>query len=112
MDLAFLGNLIHDFYHRDGEENALRFLASIRTALKPGGVLGVMDHVGDSDKRNGRLHRIDPAIARELLIRAGFDIQAESDLFRNPNDDHSLMVYDEAIYLRTDRFLFRAISPD
>lgn len=112
VDLAFLGNLIHDFYNRDGEESALQFLASIRRALKPGGILGVMDHVGDPDKGNARLHRIDPDIARDLLRRAGFDIVAESNIFKNPNDDHSLMVYDETIYLQTDRFLFRAISPD
>ena len=46
VDVAFLGNLLHDFYYRDGEENSLKFLASINKALKPGGVLGVMDHVG------------------------------------------------------------------
>ncbi len=112
VDIAFLGNLIHDFYNRDGEENALRFLASIRTALRPGGILGVMDHVGDADQPNGKLHRIDPDIARDLLRRAGFEIEAESDLFSNSKDDHSLMVYDDSIYLQTDRFLFRAISPD
>lgn len=112
VDVAFLGNLIHDFYNRDGEENTLRFLASIRTALKPGGILGVMDHVGDADQPNGKLHRIDPEIARDLLGRAGFRIEAESDLFANSQDDHTLMVYDDAIYLQTDRFLFRAINPD
>jgi len=112
IDLAFLGNLIHDFYNRDGEENTLRFLASIRGALKPGGVLGVMDHVGDSSVNNRPLHRIDPAIARRLLTRAGFSIEDESNLFENSKDDHSLMVYDDSIYLQTDRFLFRAISPD
>lgn len=112
VDLAFLGNLIHDFYYRDGEENALLFLASIRIALKPGGVLGVMDHVGDSDRPNGKLHRIDPDVARNLLRRAGFKIEAESELFATSKDDHTLMVYDETVYLQTDRFLFRAISPD
>ncbi len=112
IDMAFLGNLIHDFYNRDGEENTLKFLASIRKALKPGGILGVMDHAGDSDRSNGPLHRIDPSTARGLLTRAGFTIEAESRLFENPADDHSLMVYDETIYLRTDKFLFRAISPD
>jgi predicted methyltransferase len=112
VDVVFLGNLIHDFYYRDGEENALRFLASIREALKPGGILGVMDHVGDANNHNGSLHRIDPDLARGLLTRAGFVIEAESNLFKNAKDDHSLMVYDETIYLQTDRFLFRAINPD
>jgi predicted methyltransferase len=110
LDLAFLGNLIHDFQYRDGEEKALAFLASIRLALKPGGVLGVMDHVGVAGRDNAKLHRIEPDHARELLRKAGFFIEAESDLFANPGDDHSLMVYDEAIYRRTDRFLFKAVK--
>ena len=112
VDVAFLGNILHDFYNRDGEEQALAFLGSIREALKPGGVLGVMDHVGDPERRNGPLHRMDPDIARSLLRRAGFTIEAESDLFANSEDDHTLMVYSDEIYLQTDRFLFRAISPD
>ena len=111
LDFAFLGNLIHDFYYRDGEENAVLFLTAIHDALKPGGILGVMDHVGEAGGNNARLHRIDPDIARGLLDKAGFVIDAESDLFANAEDDHSLMVYDDAIYLRTDKFLFRAKKP-
>ncbi len=112
LDLAFLGNLLHDFYYRDGRDKALKFLASIRRALKPGGVLGVMDHVGDAGQDNATLHRIEPRLARELIREAGFVIEAESDLFANSQDDHSLMVYNEAIYRQTDRFLFRAVKPE
>ena len=35
VDVAFLGNLIHDFNNRDGRENAIRFLSEIHKALKP-----------------------------------------------------------------------------
>ncbi len=112
VDVAFLGNLLHDFYHRDGEENAVAFLASIHAALKPGGVLGVMDHVGIDGGNNKALHRMTPHTARELLTQAGFRIEAESDLFSNPDDDHSLMVYNDEIYLKTDRFLIRARKPE
>ncbi|MBT8079680.1 MAG: hypothetical protein KJO31_13965 [Gammaproteobacteria bacterium] len=112
VDMAFLGNLIHDFYYRDGEAQALTFLRSIRKALKPRGVLGVMDHVGVAGRDNGSLHRIEPGIVRGLLREAGFDIEAESGLFRNPDDDHSLMVYADEIYLETDRFLFQARKTD
>lgn len=111
VDVAFLGNLLHDFYYRDGETNALAFLESIYRALKPGGILGVMDHVGLDAEDNQALHRISPNVARELLVRSGFEIEAESDLFANSDDDHRLMVYDEEIYLKTDRFLFRARKP-
>lgn len=108
VDVAFIGNLLHDFYYRDGRDKAVLFLRNVRDALKPGGVLGVMDHVGVEGRDNASLHRMSPATARELLVEAGFVVEAESDLFRNPADDHSLMVYNDDIYLRTDRFLFRA----
>ncbi len=111
VDVTFLGNLLHDFYYRDGEDNAIAFLESIHAALKPGGVLGVMDHVGLEGANNARLHRMTPALARDLLERAGFEIDAESELFASSADDYALMVYNDAVYLTTDRFLFRARKP-
>ena len=111
VDVALLGNILHDFYYRDGEDAALRFLRAIHRALKPGGVLGVTDHVGITGRDNARLHRIAPARARALLQTAGFVVDASSPLFANPADDHTLMVYNEAIYRNTDRFFFRAVRP-
>jgi len=112
VDFAFLGNLLHDFYYRDGEANALAFLASIRKSLKPGGVLGVMDHVGIEGQNNAALQRMSPDLARDLLKKAGFEIEATSDMFANTQDDHLLMVYSDEIYLKTDRFLFRAVKSE
>ena len=112
VDVAFLGNLLHDFYYRDGREKALRFLKAIRVSLKPGGVLGITDHVGINGQDNASLHRLEPAIAEELLIEAGFRIEASSDLFANSDDDHLLMVYDDRIYRQTDRFFLRATAAE
>ncbi|MCZ6619980.1 MAG: hypothetical protein O7E57_17820 [Gammaproteobacteria bacterium] len=109
IDVAFLGNLLHDFYHRDGRDKTIRFLEAIRLTLKSDGVLGVTDHIGLEGQDNARLHRLNPAIAIELLTDAGFEVVARSDLFVNPDDDHLLMVYDERIYRRTDRFFFKAM---
>lgn len=112
LDLAFWGNNFHDYhYHEPGEATALEVLQSIKKTLKPGGILGIMDHVGTADHDNRALHRVEPGIIRAALQRAGFVIEAESDLFANPEDDHSLMVYDEKIYLKTDRVLIRARKP-
>ncbi len=112
LDLVFWGNNFHDYYYHDeGETTALDVLLSIKKTLKPGGILGITDHVGVSQYDNRDLHRIDPDIIRAQLEQAGFTIEAESDLFTNPEDDHSLQVYDEKIYLNTDRVLFRAKKP-
>ena len=83
LDFAFLGNILHDFYYRDGEANALLYLRSILRSLKPGGILGVTDHIGLPGRENGDLHRIDVKTARALLRQAGFVIEAESTLLAN-----------------------------
>ena len=112
LDLAFWGNNFHDYhYNEPGEATALEILFSIKKTLKPGGILGITDHVGSADHDNRELHRIEPDIIRDALKQAGFVIEAESGLFANPEDDHSLGVYDDEIYLKTDRVLIRARKP-
>ena len=108
VDVAFLGNLLHDFYHRDGDAEAVAFLAAIRKTLKPEGVLGITDHVGLPGHDNARLHRMQPQTARNLLQKAGYEVVAESHLYANADDDHTLMVYDKRVYRNTARFFFRA----
>ena len=109
VDVAFLGNLLHDFYYQDGRDQAVLFLTAIRQTLKPEGVLGVTDQVGRAGTDNARLHRLEPEIARELLEAAGFEVTGESTLYANPADTHDLMVYDDRIYRKTDRFFFKAV---
>ncbi|MEM7018094.1 MAG: hypothetical protein AAF512_12245 [Pseudomonadota bacterium] len=112
LDMAIWVNNLHDYYYHDeGEPSALDVLKSIHKTLKPGGILGVMDHNGDKDKNNAKLHRIDPDIVRNLVKDAGFIIEAESGLFGNPEDDHSLMVYSDEVYLNTDRIFIKAKKP-
>jgi len=111
LDFVFLGNILHDFYYRDGEANALLYLKSILKSLKPGGILGITDHIGLAGRENADLHRIDINTARELVQNAGFVIEAESTLLANPEDHHGSHVYSDAIYRRTDRLVFRARKP-
>jgi predicted methyltransferase len=53
------------------------------------------------------LHRIDPAVVRRDFVAAGFEPDGESDVLRNPADDHSRSVFDAAVAGRTDRFVLR-----
>ncbi len=104
---------LHDIYNGfgdqpGGEPAAVEFLQSIHAALKPGGVLGLIDHVGIAGQDNARLHRILPQQARDAITKAGFTIEAESPLLANPADDHTKGVFDPSLSRATDQFMFRA----
>ncbi len=103
VDLAFWGNNLHDHYNRGGTDKAVAILQRIRSSLKPGGRLGVVDHIGLPGADNRALHRIEPVVIEELLQKAGFTVIATSTLYNNPEDAHNLNVFDDAIYRRSDR---------
>ena len=111
-DAAITALNLHDIYNGGGEDAAVKWLEGIYATLKPGGVLGVIDHVGDPGKDNKKLHRIPVDTARDLVTRAGFVIEEESDLLANPKDDHTLFNRDPKLHRDTDRFLFRCRKPD
>ncbi len=77
---------LHNWMQRNEVEGALR---AFRKALKPGGVLGVVDHRGRSDlpqaaqTKNGYV-REDVAIA--LIEQAGFKLAGKSEINANPKD--------------------------
>lgn len=81
---------LHNWLERGELEGALR---AFHRALKPGGVLGVVDHRGRSDlpqeaqMKSGYV-REDAAIA--LIEKAGFRLAAASEVNANPRDtkDH------------------------
>jgi len=91
------------------------FLKTIFAATRPGGIVGVVDHVanpgGDTRKVVDALHRIDSAVVRADFERAGFVFEAASPLLVNPNDDHLKLVFDPAIRGQTDRFVYRFRKP-
>jgi len=116
LDVVLLSLVYHDTYwHRDGvawgpiDRQAL--LASLREALKPSGVVGVIDHhaAAGSDPFESvqALHRIDHAVVLSDFSAAGFVLDGESDVLRTAADDRSLSVFDAAVVGRTDRFVLR-----
>jgi predicted methyltransferase len=112
VDAALTALNFHDIYNGGGQEVASRFLATVFRVLKPGGVLGLIDHVGDAGTDNTELHRIDEALVEAAVKSAGFRIEAKSDVLRNPDDDHSKNVFDPTIRGRTDRFVMRLRKPE
>lgn len=112
IDFAFTALNFHDIYNRQGKEGAAAFLAAVFDVLKPGGTLGVIDHVGDAGADNTSLHRIEPARVEEAAAEVGFIIEAKSDLLAHPDDDRTRGVFDPTLRGATDRFILRLRKPE
>lgn len=83
-------------------------------ALKPGGVLIVIDHVAAAGKGAGdanTLHRIEPSYARAEIEKAGFKFDGELKTWANPADPHTAIVFDAGIRGKTDQFAYRFRKP-
>ena len=116
-DAAVTAMNLHDIYNGyndqpGGEAAAVDFVKAVYEALKPGGVFGVIDHVGIAGQDNKALHRMLLQQARDTLTKAGFTIEAESTMLANPADDHTKMVFDPAVRGQTDQFVIRARKPE
>ncbi len=119
FDFVIINLSYHDLYWEDAKYNIPRtdpqaFLKELFAAVKPGGVVGIVDHVGPKgDPREvvQKLHRIDPAVVKADFIGAGFKLEAESPLLSNPTDNHELMVFKPEVRGKTDRFVYRFRKP-
>lgn len=112
LDAAFTALNFHDIYDGSGEEAALGFLVLIAKKLKPGGVLGLIDHVGIAGQDNEKLHRIEKSLVEAVIEKSPLVLEAESDVLANPADDHTQGVFAPGLRGQTDRFLFRLRKPE
>lgn len=111
FDFAITALNFHDIYNGSGPEAAVGVLQTVHSVLKPGGVLGIIDHVGVAGADNGTLHRVQKASAIETAEAAGFVLEAESELLSHPDDDHTERVFSEGLRGHTDRFLLKFRKP-
>lgn len=108
VDVMFTALNLHDVYNANGEAAIVQVLAALKPLLKPDGVLGVIDHVGTPGNDNAQLHRIQLEQVRTVIQKAGYTLDAESELLANPDDDHRQVVFAPAVRGKTDRLLVRA----
>jgi predicted methyltransferase len=103
---------LHDSFMGPADVAALN--RAFFKALKPGGIYLVIDHVAESGsglRDTELLHRIDPLRLRQEIEAAGFRLDAQSDLLRHPQDDHTLPVFDGKVRGQTDQVVYRFRKP-
>ena len=109
LDLVIVAQTLHDYYNPNSQR-ALEMLLQIKGLLKPGGVLGITDHVGVAGRDNRDMHRMEIQQAIELAQQAGFEVES-SEILREPRDDHSRSIFDPRLNRSTDRFLLKLTKP-
>jgi predicted methyltransferase len=115
VDLVFTSQNYHDYPDKFmGSEDPAILNAQVFAALRRGGIYLIIDHAapaGSGMADTETLHRIDPAIVKTQVEKAGFLFVGESTLLRNPADDHSKFVFDKSIIGRTDQFIYKFRKP-
>lgn len=119
-DFVILNDNYHDTYWQNDKFGIPRmdpnaFLKAVYASMKPGAVIGVIDHVANpnNDVRAtvDKYHRIDPNVVKADFKRAGFLLVGSSDILRNKTDPHNVEVHDPSIKGKTDRFVFKFRKP-
>ncbi len=113
LDAVLLIKVYHDLYWVDSggtwpKINVPGVLDQLHQALKPGGVLILVDHSaakghGKSDATS--LHRIEEDFAVKDFLSHGFVVQDRSDVLRMPKDLRDQISYKGPMLGKTDRFI-------
>lgn len=107
VDLVFLVLHYHDLQPWGVDMAALN--RKVYAALAPGGRYVVIDHKAEdgSGWRDAEsVHRIGAEVIAEEVTAAGFELDVDSDLLANPDDDHSSPIFAPGTRGMTDRALF------
>jgi predicted methyltransferase len=121
LDAVFLIKVYHDLYWVDSEGgiwpkiDTRGVLDQLAHALKPGGVLLLVDHsakAGSGHTAASALHRIEESYAITDFESRGLKVVAKSDLLRRPDDARDQVSYKGPMLGKTDRFVlvFRKAS--
>jgi predicted methyltransferase len=113
LDAVLLIKVYHDLYWVDTEGHWPKIdvgavLEQLVRALKPGGVLLLVDHSAKAGTGSGdasRLHRIDEEFAIKDFEAHGLKVVAKSDLLRRPDDARDQLTYQGPMVGKTDRFM-------
>ncbi len=108
VDLVTIDMYYHDQTLNNIDPKAMD--ARLFAALKPGGRLLIVDHnapAGSGRKYDiNTVHRIDPQVILDEVTGAGFKLIVNSNIFANPDDDRTKMVFAPGERGGTDRSLF------
>ena len=112
IDAALTALNFHDIYNGSGKQAAASFLQTVMDFLRPGAVLGIIDHQGVAGQDNSAHHRVQETQVVEAAQAAGFEVEAHGEMLHVPADDHTQSVFAPGVRGNTDRFVLRLRKPE
>jgi predicted methyltransferase len=118
LDAVMMSLVWHDLLYADPsfgwpDADEIALLDTLCTAMKPGAVLGVIDHVanpgGDPGEVGKTIHRVDPESVKQAITASCFTLEAESDCLHNADDDHTSDAFGGPLKGHTDRFVYKFV---
>ncbi|MFQ5669096.1 MAG: class I SAM-dependent methyltransferase [Acidobacteriota bacterium] len=85
-------------------------VAAAYRALKPGGIMGIVDVATPKPGWDQAAHRLNEKVVIEDFTAGGFELAGQSDMLRNPDDDHDTTGF-EAGRHTMDRYLLKFRKP-
>ena len=113
LDAVFIVLIYHDMLGLFETDTAAANKA-IYDALKPGGVYGIIDHhapIGTGLDATRTLHRVERHEVVQDILKAGFVLEAETDLLENLDDPKSGSVFGPDIRGQSHRFVLKFRKP-
>ncbi len=111
-DLIWTSQNYHDLHLTRLKFDIAAFDKLMFDSLRPGGSVVIVDPAarpGSGTTDTDALHRIDEDLAKREMKAAGFVLVAESNVLRNPKDDHTVLVF--KMHDHTDQFVLRWRKP-
>ena len=112
VDVVWTSENYHDF-HNGPTADIAALDKAVFNNLKPGGIFYVEDHSaapGAGLAATSQFHRMDEAVAKSELTAAGFKLDGEGELLRNPADNKAAS-NSETGHFASDRFMLRMKRP-
>ncbi|MCW8880514.1 MAG: methyltransferase domain-containing protein [Kangiellaceae bacterium] len=116
LDKVLMILVLHDLYWMESDVDTI--LENIFQSLKPGGMLGIVDHSAPLDSGNEHaldmqgIHRIERQFVIDTLLDKGFVLDAESHALAQPDDDRTQAFFSSSLKGKpTDRFMLRFVKP-
>lgn len=102
---------VRNYHDADQFEESREFAAEqLHRMVRPGGVLGIVEVATDRSGWDDEAHRLNQQVVVDELTAAGFELEAESDLLANPEDDHTTSGFDAGRHTM-DRYLLKFRKP-